>query len=92
MLFLFILLQFDCYRLIKKFGISTVVWNAHSVNLSEQVIYNFVAGSKGETECSHPSSDGFQSSNFSKTVVIRFSDGEEREGIVILRVTRSLSH
>lgn len=35
---------------------------------------------------------GFLSSTFSKAVVIRSSDGEEREGIVILRVTRSVNH
>lgn len=34
----------------------------------------------------------FQSSTFSKAVVIRSSDGEERERIAIHRVTRSLSH
>lgn len=39
-----------------------------------------------------PFSLGFLSSTFSKAMVIRSSDGEEREGIVILKVTRSLSH
>lgn len=34
----------------------------------------------------------FQSSTFSKAVVVRSSDGEERERIAIHRVTRSLSH
>lgn len=72
------------------------MWNAHSVNFLSKSSITWVLAVKVKLNAVTlpvvPFSLGFRNSNFSKAVVIRSSDGEEREGIVILRVTRSVSN